>query len=314
MLSFSRKVKEEIVYNDFDDCCEKALIAALIKMNGSLTLNNTGLVLVIRTENAKIASKCHKIFKDLYQPTIEFKVSKKMKLKKNNIYEVRVTKAKEILDDLGLLLGFGLTDVPQGDITKKECCKRAFLAGAFLGGGSVNAPTKSNYHLEISCEKEEFASFIQYLMNKFELNAKIIDRRGKSIVYIKSAEKISDFLRIVGAQSSYFEYEEVRIDRDFMNSINRVENCYIANSEKSISAATKQINDIQLIDQYLGLAFLDEKTERIARIRLANPDLSLKELADSYSAAYGETISKSGLHHQFAKIAQVAERLKEPNE
>lgn len=314
MISFSRTVKEEIVFNEFETCCGKAILAALIKLNGTLSLSNTGLTIDIRTENAKIASKTHKLLKEIYQPNIEFKVLRKMRLKKNNIYVVKVNKAKEILDDLGLYAGFGLTDVPQGQITAKQCCKRAFLAGAFLAAGSVNHPSTANYHLEISVNNEELASYIQYLMNTFELNAKIITRRNRYIVYLKSAEKIGDFLGLVGASSSYMSYESIRIDRDFINNINRLENCEIANEMKTMNAANQQIKDIQIIQNTIGLALLDEKTRMIAEVRLENPDVSLNELANLYEAKTGQKISKSGLHHRFKKIKEEADHLRSMEE
>jgi len=145
LISFSRQVKEEVVFNDFDDCCKKALLLALIKINGTLSLTSNGMAISLRTENAKIASKAHKILKDLYQPSIEFLVSKKMKLRKNNVYIVRINKAREILEDLHILT----SDIPDAKVLEKECCARAYLAGAFLAGGSVNNPSTSNYHLDI---------------------------------------------------------------------------------------------------------------------------------------------------------------------
>lgn len=310
MISFSRSVKEEIVFNDFDMCCGKAILAALIKINGTLSLSKEGLTIDIRTENAKIASKVHKLLKEIYQPLIEFKVIRKMKLKKNNVYIVKVNKAKEILDDLGLYAGFGLTNVPQGDITAKQCCKRAFLAGAFLATGSVNHPSTSNYHLETSFVDEELASFVQYLMNIFDLNAKIIKRRNKYIVYLKSAEKIGDFLGLVGAGTSYLSYETIRIDRDFINNINRLENCEIANEVKTVNAANQQLRDIEELENSIGLNMFDEKTQNIALVRMENPDVSLNELAVLYEERTGEKISKSGLHHRFKKIKEEAERIR----
>lgn len=310
MISFSRTVKEEIVFNEFEPCCGKAILAALIKINGTLSLSNLGLTIDIRTENAKIASKIHKLLKEIYNPQIEFKVLRKMKLKKNNIYVVKVSKAREILDDLGLYAGFGLTDVPQGSITSKQCCKRAFLAGAFLATGSVNHPSTANYHLEISVTNEELAIFIQYLMNQFELNAKVITRRSRHIIYLKSAEKIGDFLGLVGASSSYMSYESIRIDRDFINNINRLENCEIANEVKTMNAANQQIQDIQTIEEMMGLALLDDKTRQIAEVRLENPDASLNELASLYEEKTGSKISKSGLHHRFKKISEEAAKLR----
>ncbi len=310
MVSFSRVVKEEIVFNDFDQCCAKSLIAAMIKISGTLSLSSSGLTIDIRTENAKIASKVHKLLKEMYHPTIEFKVSRKMKLKKNNIYVLKVTKAREILDDLGLLSGLGLANIPKKDVVSNQCCRRAYLAGAFLATGSVNHPSTVNYHLEISVSNEELAVFIQELMNEFELNAKVVTRRSKYIIYLKSSEKIGDFLGLVGATSSYMNFESVRIDRDFINSINRLENCEIANEVKSMNAANQQVADIQYIQSKIGLELLDEKTRNIALLRLDNPELNLNELANEYASKYGAKISKSGLHHRFKKIKEEVNRLK----
>ena len=195
MVSFSRIVKEEVVFNDFESCCHRAMWCAVIKINGTLSLSSYGLSLTIRTENAKIASKVHRMLKEEYDPQIEFLVSRKMKLKKNNVYILKVTKAREILDDLSLMDGLGFNIIPNRNILKRECCMRAYLAGAFLSCGSVNNPETSNYHLEMSFNEEEFAQFISKIMNDFELNAKMIKRRNKYVVYLKSSEKIGDLDR-----------------------------------------------------------------------------------------------------------------------
>ena len=200
MVSFSRVVKEDVVFNDFESCCQKAMLCAIIKINGTLSLSSYGLSLTIRTENAKIASKIHKMLKDEYDPQIEFIVSRKMKLKKNNVYILKVTKAREILDDLSLMDGLGFHIIPDKKIFQKECCIRAYLAGAFLACGSVNNPETSNYHLEMSFAEEEYANFIAQLMNNFELNAKIIKRRNRYVVYLKSSEKIGDFFKSNGSK------------------------------------------------------------------------------------------------------------------
>ena len=161
MISFSRIVKEEIVFNDFDQECEKAILCAMIKIIGTLSLNQSGLSLTLRTENAKIASKLHKFLKDLYQPHIEFRVSRKMKLKKNNIYILKVSKAREILENLHLMEGIGIQSFPDIRFLETDTKKRAYLAGVFLSCGSVNNPDTSNYHLEMSVNEPEYASFIK---------------------------------------------------------------------------------------------------------------------------------------------------------
>lgn len=306
MISFSRQVKEEIVFNDFDNCCEKALLLALLKLNGSLSLSSQGPVLTLRTENAKIASKTHQILKHLYQPQIEFLVSRKMKLRKNNVYTVRITKAREIVEDLELFQ----SDLPSQKILQKECCQRAYLAGAFLATGSVNDPSTSNYHLEMSVEDEELASYLRDLSNTFHMNAKLIKRRNRVVVYLKSAEKIADFLRLVGAPKSLMDFENERIDRDFSNNINRWDNCVIANEMKSVQAGQSQIADIALIIEKYGIDHFDEKSQTIAQLRLTYPDVSLAELASLYEETTGQSISKSGINHRLKKIKDEADTLR----
>lgn len=309
MVSFSRVVKEDVVFNDFESCCQKAMLCAIIKINGTLSLSSYGLSLTIRTENAKIASKIHKMLKDEYDPQIEFIVSRKMKLKKNNVYILKVTKAREILDDLSLMDGLGFHIIPDKKIFQKECCIRAYLAGAFLACGSVNNPETSNYHLEMSFAEEEYANFIAQLMNNFELNAKIIKRRNRYVVYLKSSEKIGDFLRAMGTSRSVMNFESTRIDRNMSNTVNRWNNCDIANEIKSLASANKQIDDINTVDMFMGLEMLDEKTRSVALIRRKYPEMSLNELAQVYYEETGQTISKSGLHHRFKKISDEAKRL-----
>lgn len=309
MLSFSRKVKEEIVFNDFDRSCSKALLSALIKVTGTLHIGN-GMSLTIRSENAKIASKTHKLLKELYNPQLEFMVSRKMKLHKNNIYILKVSKAKEILDDLQLMDGLGVSKIPSDTLLKDTMTKRAYLAGIFLAGGSVNNPDTSNYHLEMSVLSSTHARFIQELTNEYDLNAKIIKRRNKYVVYLKSAEKIGDFLRAIGAAQSVLDFEMTRIDRSMANTVNRWNNCDIANEMKAMSAAEKQIEDIAYVVEKAGLEILDSKTQEAAKIRLENPELSLNELTEIYMLKTGQSISKSGLHHRFKKIKEEVDRLK----
>ena len=311
MISFSRVVKEEIVFNDFNTDCEKAILCAMVKIIGTLSLNQSGLSLTLRTENAKVASKLHKLLKDIYQPHIEFRVLKKMKLKKNNVYVLVVSKAREILEDLHLMEGIGISSLPSEKLLKSGDEKRAYLAGLFLACGSVNNPDTSNYHLEMSVNEEEFALYIENMMNEYDLNAKVIKRRNKYIIYLKSAEKIGDFLRSIGASQSVMEFEMTRIDRSMANTVNRWNNCDIANEMKAMSASTSQIEDIAYVIDKAGIEILDDKTRVVALLRLENPELTLNELANVYLEKTGKSISKSGLHHRFAKIKEEASKLRQ---
>ena len=250
------------------------------------------------------------MLKEEYDPQIEFLVSRKMKLKKNNVYILKVTKAREILDDLSLMDGLGFNQIPNPKIIEKECCTRAYLAGAFLSCGSVNNPETSNYHLEMSFNEEEFAQFIADLINRFELNAKIIKRRNKYVVYLKSSEKIGDFFTGNRSEPVSNEFLKVlELIRSMSNTVNRWNNCDIANEMKSMATANKQLEDIETVDMFLGLDMLDEKTRAVALIRKKYPELTLNELTEVYYEETGQTISKSGLHHRFKKISEEAKRL-----
>ena len=169
MVSFSRVVKEDVVFNDFESCCQRAMLCAIIKINGTLSLSSYGLSLTIRTENAKIASKIHKMLKDEYDPQIEFIVSRKMKLKKNNVYILKVTKAREILDDLSLMDGLGFHIIPDKKIFQKECCIRVIIIALFL----------FNYYLffQIKIKKNSFYCRTTPFNERYYKYSEIADRR-----------------------------------------------------------------------------------------------------------------------------------------
>ena len=304
-VSFARQVKEEVVFNDFDICCQKAILSAIIKVNGTLSLSNQGLLLTIRTENAKIASKVHKMLKEVYHPHIEFLVSRKMKLQKNNVYILKVSKAREILDDLGLMNGLGFHTLPNKKIIQKECCKRAFLRGTFLAAGSISDPEKG-YHLEIVCSTMERAEQIQSIMKEFELDARIVTRKKNQVVYLKEGSQIVDFLGVVEAGSALMNLENIRIRKEISNNINRKVNCETANIGKTVSAAVKQIEDIRYIETHVGFSQLTEELEETAVCRLRYPEATLKELGEMMNPPVG----KSGVNHRLRKLGRIADELR----
>lgn len=184
---------------------------------------------------------------------------------------------------------------------------RSYLRGAFLAGGSVNNPETSRYHLEIYSLYEDHNKMIAEMMNRYDLNSRTTQRRSGFITYLKEGEKIADFLQVIGATSSMLKFEDVRIVRDMRNSVNRLVNCENANMNKVANAATKQIQNIQLIDERVGLDQLPPpKLESIARARLSHPEVSLKELGELVP---GGPISKSGVNHRLRKINEFAVNL-----
>ena len=185
--------------------------------------------------------------------------------------------------------------------------ERSYLRGAFLAGGSVNSPETSRYHLEIYSNYEDHNKDICEMMNHFDLNARTIDRRNGFITYLKEAEKIADFLAMVGAHNAMMKFEDVRIIRDMRNSVNRLVNCENANMNKTIDAASRQIENIEFIEQLVGLDKLPGKLYEIAILRLDNPDVSLKELGEMVPSGI---ISKSGINHRIRKINEYADKLR----
>ncbi|HZH58498.1 MAG TPA: DNA-binding protein WhiA [Metabacillus sp.] len=308
-MSFASETKKELTNLELKPCCLKAELSALIRMNGSLSFSNRMLILDIQTENAAIARRIYTLLKKQYEISVELLVRKKMRLKKNNVYIVRlIERAKDILEDLDILdEGFTFYRSISENLVKKKCCKRSYIRGAFLAGGSVNNPETSSYHLEIFSQYKEHNDSLCELMNTFELNSKTLERKKGFITYLKEAEKITEFLNIIGAHQALLRFEDVRIVRDMRNSVNRLVNCETANLNKTIGAALRQVENIRYIDDKIGLDALPDKLREIARLRVEYQDVTLKELGEMVSSG---TISKSGINHRLRKLDEIAEQLR----
>lgn len=308
-MSFAAQTKKELTGLLLKDCCKKAELAALLRMNGALSFSHKRLILDVTTENAAIARKIYTSLKDLFETQVELLVRKKMRLKKNNIYMIRVTQAvKEILGEFGILSDtFELKGAISPTIIKKSCCKRSYLRGAFLAGGSVNNPESSSYHLEIFTNYEDHGKALIELLEDFQLSAKIIERKKGFIIYMKEGEKITEFLNIIGAHQALFQFEDARILKDMRNSVNRLVNCETANLNKTVVASMRQLENILLIEERLGLDQLPEKLREIAIIRKQHPDINLKELGEMLPSG---RVSKSGINHRFRKLDEIADKLR----
>lgn len=313
-MSFSQEVKAEIGQNILHPCCQRAQLAAFIQLCSSLSISEGKMHLNIRIENPTTAKRIWVLLKELYGVETELSVIKKMNLRKNNIYSIKVVnEAKNILEDLNLLKNGELLDHPPAQLVKKECCARAYLAGSFLATGSVNSPQRSNYHLEIVTNDEGHSQYIIRIMKRFDMPAKYIKRRNQHVVYLKQSEKISDFLRCIGAHNAVMDFENHRIQRDFKNNFVRLDNCELANEVKTLNASKKQLEDIQVIQKSGRFEMLDEKLKEVAQLRLDYPDYSLLELCEVYQQEYGKEISKSGMKHRLSKIKEISEQIQNKN-
>lgn len=308
-VSFASETKKELTQVEADDSCIKAEVSALIRMNGAVSFANKQLSLDVQTENAAIARRLYTIIKKLYSYNVELLVRKKMRLKKNNVYICRIREgARELLSDLEILSNdFEFNHSISKTLIDKTDERRSYLRGAFLAGGSVNNPETSSYHLEIYSIYKEHGEALTDLMNSFQLNAKTIERKKGFVTYLKEAEKISDFLGLVGAFQAMLKFEDVRIVRDMRNSVNRIVNCETANLNKTIGAAIRQVENIKFIENTIGLDQLPEKLREIARLRVEYQDVTLKELGEMVSTG---TVSKSGVNHRLRKIDEIADALR----
>lgn len=314
-MSFASDVKNEVAQKVMAGNDARAELSALIQMCSSLSLSaGRGLTLLVTVENAAVARKIYTLVRDRYETDIELYVKKKMNLRKNRIYGMRIlSSAADILKDLGIYSSRGLRSAPLARITQTDNNARAYLAGAFLASGSVNSPDTTSYHLEITVNNTEHAEFIISLMERFGITGKVASRRQKYIVYVKAAEKIADFLRIIEADEALMTFENVRISRDFVNSFTRLNNMDVANEIKVQAAATGQMEDIRILKEAERIEKLDRRLRDIIELRLEFPEASLKELSEIYEKKSGVRVSKSGMKHRFVRIHELAEEVQTRN-
>lgn len=306
-MSFTSEAKLQICNEELELIQMKAQLCALFQMRASLHMNWQGMYLSFQSEHAFIVKHIFKLVKDIYKVDPRLSVLKKMQLKKNNIYRIQIyDKASEILEDLKIYTEEGFNFEPPLAFTEDEGIARCYLQGVFLAGGSITDPKTGNYHLDITCNEEEMAEAIKTVMEKFYLPAKTIKRRNHYVVYLKIGEKIADFLRLCNASNALFEFEDSRIQRDFMNQIQRLDNIEVANEMKTQKAASKQLEYIAVIEANASRIKVSEKIRHVMEIRKENPDSNNIELCEKMFEKYGETISKSGMKHRMTKIKELA--------
>ena len=314
-MTFSSATKNEIskiaVTNK---CCQLALLSALIKMNGTLQIQGIDRIgIILSTENASTARMMFSLLKSCFKINTKVVVRKNRHLKKNNNYTLYIDSAMgshEILKMTGILKesnsGMRLNHKIPHYLIKKTCCRKAYLRGIFLGGGSISDPEKT-YHLELVTNNESFAEDIKELMNIYQLGAKVVMRKGSFVVYIKEGENIVNYLNIIGAHCALLKLENIRIYKEMRNNVNRIVNCETANLDKTLNAALRQISNIKYIKNTIGLDKLPEGLAEIAELRLEFRDATLKELGEMMSPPIG----KSGVNHRLRKLDKIAENLKD---
>ncbi len=306
-MSFTMNIKEEISSMEYPVLENIAELSGFIRSNYKYSIDRIELV----TENKIVATRILNLVKEVYGVEGTLEERKLGNFNNKKIYVITIdNKVEMILKDLSLIdEDNNFIETPKEYITGSIEEEKAYIRGSFLAKGSITDPA-SQYHLELLYDNKYEAVFVQRLLNEFDLNCKIIIRDTKYMVYIKEAEKISDFLKVIGAYKSVLYFEDTRIKKEYINKTNRLNNCEQANMDKVIMTADTQIKEINYIDEVLGLDMLDEKLIETCNYRVKYPEASLGELANIISIETNKKVTKSGLNHRLRKIKEIYERLK----
>lgn len=310
-MTFSEEVKQELARLSINnECCQKAELAALIRLNGSIEISRSGQQgLSVTTQNPATARVIFKLFRAVFGVQAEIYIRRKVRLRKNNVYMVWCRgNVPELLQQVGLA-GSGLSHGVAAEIVAKQCCRRAYLRGAFLAAGAINDPSKVSYHMEITTDYEDQAEVLCRLMGHEGLTPKVVRRKDALVVYLKESEQIVRFLNIIGAHAGLLQFEDARIRKQVRNQVNRLVNAETANLSKTVEAAMRQIDAIRTLAARQELADLSPALRQIAELRLAYPEASLQELGELAEPP----LSKSAVNHRLRKLVQLAFNKKDSN-
>lgn len=316
MLNFTEEIKNEITSNPFTEkCCRLAALSAFIRTSGSVISRGGFFGFEIITENERTAEFFLVVMENDYGLDIRVSGAKFNALsgKDKLTFECADEKSDALLkkagiigeDDSGKFLKFSVSN----RVIKKDCCKAAYVAGAFLGGGSCTLPdegasvSSTGYHFEVAFNNKITASDFAELLCEFEILAKLVARKDSAVVYVKSKEVLSDVLNLLSANKCLEKLNRIVELKDKTNNANRVNNCSVSNIDKSLTASAHQVRAIETIAQTIGLQSLDRLLFDVAECRLADKNASMRELAERLK------ISKSCINHRMRKIIELAASL-----
>ena len=302
-MSYSAKVKEELArIISKDKECQKAELSAILHTNGSLRLEgNSNFSLYVNIENPALARKVVKLLESLFKLKARI-LTKKNQLTKKHAFLIIVDSEPRLyqaLNEIGILndelkIEYGIV----GRIKRRENRMAAFVRGAFLASGFIGNPRKKQYTLEIYFDNKRLSTDVMEILKKFALSPKAIEKKDKTVIYIKASEKIIEFLIRVGAHRTLFEFQDAKIVKSIKNKVNRVVNCETANLKKTVQAAQKQIEVINYIENNYGLHALSTALEDVAVARLKYPEYNIKELGEIFDPV----LSKSAINHRLRRL------------
>ncbi len=307
-MSFSKSVKEEVLSNDMSKIEQISFLSAYLRNNAIVTKDS----IIIETENQNISNFIFNLIYDIYNVRAKITVRRKYNFKEDYTYILEITlKKEEILNSLSLTNSSGyFINIPKEYIYQGDEEKVAYLKGLFLSKASISDPKSKTYHLEFSLDDYDYAVFVLELLDSYSLNSKIIERKNSFLVYIKEGEKIGDFLRILKVNKSVMYFEDIRIYKDYMNMVNRLNNCEQANVEKTFNTANRQLKDIEIIEKHMTKDMLDSKLIEIMKYRKKYNEASLLELSEIITKETNKKVTKSGINHRFRKLKEIADKLR----
>ena len=303
-MSFTSNIKNEISNIEYGHSEKMAELSAALNIGVKIYDDR----FEIYTENVSVARRLYKLIKEIYHVDIEMDTSGVNSLRKNKLVLMSVhDKVDLILEDLCIKEGNKRIYVPASYLVDEDKDKQAYLRGVFLMCGSINDPKTSRYHAEFVISNVDTAQFVNKLLNEMYFNSKVIKRDKNYMVYIKEAEKISDFIKLLNATTSLFYYEDIRIYRDHKNMTNRLNNCEQANVDKSMNASREQLDLISKLREIRDFDLLDDKIKDICIYKEKYPESSMAELAEIISSETERPITKSCINHRFRKIKEIVE-------
>lgn len=302
-MTFTTQIKEEITKEENNNIEDLTSLCTYLKFNATLEEDKMTVMVV----NASVARWIFKLLKTNYNVLIKLTTRTMKRFKARNLYILEV---KEKLD----LIYKDIDNIFKEINTSSDEEKKAFLKGMFLACGSINDPKKNQYHLEFLVKEEEDARLIDDLLNSLKIKSKVLKRDREYMVYVKSSENISDFIKYLGAFNALFYFEDIRIYKDHKNMVNRLNNCEQANVERTLKSSKTVLDNIKYLEDNDLLMLLDDRSKEIIEYKKKYPDTSLGELADIITMETNKSITKSGINHHFRKINALVKKAKENHE
>lgn len=302
-MTFTTQIKEEITKEENNNIEDLTSLCTYLKFNATLEEDKMTVMVV----NASVARWIFKLLKTNYNVLIKLTTRTMKRFKARNLYILEV---KEKLD----LIYKDIDNIFKEISTSSDEEKKAFLKGMFLACGSINDPKKNQYHLEFLVKEEKDAKLIDDLLNSLKIKSKVLKRDREYMVYVKSSENISDFIKYLGAFNALFYFEDIRIYKDHKNMVNRLNNCEQANVERTLKSSKTILDNIKYLEDNDLLMLLDDRSKEIIEYKKKYPDTSLGELADIITMETNKSITKSGINHHFRKINALVKKAKENHE